>query len=189
MEREESSETEWWKVKEAADKRRHSTKTLDKRNRATERRQRITKKYKRCKKKKTKQVWETRSVLTENHPELGSCQDSSTQLIILSFTQIFTEGRVRTGCFTVTGLQMENVTKYAVLSRNCCIIDARVGSSSYCLSAEGITLCESGRWSHPKRQNDCWINLRGHHLWHTLLSPPPHWHKEWALGFTAEEVK
>lgn len=86
-----------------------------------------------------------RSVLTENHPELGSCQDSSTQLIILSFTQIFTEGRVRTGCFTVTGLQMENVTKYAVLSRNCCIIDARAGSSSYCLSAEGITLRESGR--------------------------------------------
>lgn len=168
MEREESSETEWWKVKEAADKRRHSTKTLDKRNRATERRQRITKKYKRCKKKKKtsmrneecfnrKPSWTgvlSRLEHTINYPVLypdiyrGKSEN-----------RLFHCDRAADG-------------KYAVLSRNCCIIDARVGSSSYCLSAEGITLCESGRWSHPKRQNDCWINLRGHHLWHTLLSPP-----------------
>lgn len=39
----------------------------------------------------------------------------------------------------MTGLQRENVTKYAVLSKNRCIIDARAGSSSYCLSAQGRT--------------------------------------------------
>lgn len=39
----------------------------------------------------------------------------------------------------MTGLQRENVTKYGVLLRNHCIIDARVGSSSYCLSAQGRT--------------------------------------------------
>lgn len=51
---------------------------------------------------------------------------------------------MKSGCFTVTGLQRENVTKYAVLSRNCCIIDAGVGSSSYGLSAQGrLCLYES----------------------------------------------
>ncbi len=39
----------------------------------------------------------------------------------------------------MTGLQRENVTKYAALSRNRCIIEARVGSSSYCLPAQGRT--------------------------------------------------
>lgn len=40
----------------------------------------------------------------------------------------------------MTGLQRENVTKYAALSRNRCIIDAPVGSSSFCLSAQGRNL-------------------------------------------------
>lgn len=115
---------------------------------------------------------------------LGSCQDFSAHFnypvpYLLIYRRRMEVVLLRRSC-----RGKETVTKYAVLSRKRCIIDAELALPLTVCRPRGGELVSasqlpSHRWSHPRRWNDSWVHLHRRPLLlfprHNRVSSPYRW--------------